>query len=376
MKITCLITLVLVLAASFAVAEEVAFDKNELSVISTFGPWPLSVENDPSNKASGQAIAIALGKQLFKDRRFSEGQKLACRDCHQPEFQFADNLPLNRGMQPLNRHTPSLINIRWSNWFGWSGSGDSLWMQSLRPITTPAEMNMSVASVAEIIRRSGEILQPFNQIFGPIPADIDEDQVLFVRLGKVLAAYQETLMSNKSDFDLFRETLLAKGNSKIFSYPKSAQRGLKIFIGKGNCHLCHLGPLLTNGEFADVGISQFIAVGKVDKGRYEGIQQLLESPYNLLGGYNDNPTAQKAVRTKHIRLNHRNFGEFKIPSLRNVAQTAPYMHNGSLKTLEDVVAHYSELDIDRLHQDGEKILRPLNLSGSEKADLVSFLKTL
>lgn len=357
-------------------AEDIAFDVDERALISAFGPWPLPSKNDPSNKASGQVIAIELGKKLFEDRRFSEGQKLACRDCHQPEFQFADSLALNRGMQPLHRHTPSLLNVRWNNWFGWAGSGDSLWMQSLRPIVTSSEMNMGIRSAANIISNDAKILALFDQIFEPLSANIDQDQALFVRLGKTLAAYQETLTTEKSQFDLYRDALVANDLPTISTYPKSAVRGLKLFIGKGNCHLCHFGPLFTNGEFADIGISQFIAVGEVDKGRYEGIQQLLESPYNQLGPYNDDPTAKTALRTKYVSLQHRNFGEFKIPSLRNIGNTAPYMHAGSLTTLEDVVEHYSELDIDRLHQDGEKILRPLKLNGSEKADLVAFLKTL
>jgi cytochrome c peroxidase len=205
--------------------------------------------------------------------------------------------------------------------------------------------------------------------------DQNSEQIL-VLIGKLLAAYQETLITPRSPFDEFRDAVLARDNVAAATYPKAAIRGFRLFAGKGACTLCHLGPLFTSGEFGDIGITQFIGVGAVDQGRYTGIQSLLASPFNLLGAYNDDPQAASGIRSRHVKLQHRNFGEFRIPSLRNVSQTAPYMHNGSVATLEEVVDFYSELDEERLHTDGEKILRPLNLNAAEKADLVAFLKTL
>jgi cytochrome c peroxidase len=158
-------------------------------------------------------------------------------------------------------------------------------------------------------------------------------------------------------------------------YPESAQRGLKIFIGRGRCNLCHLGPGFSNGEFADVGIGYFTPAG-VDPGRYRGIRQLRKNPFNLSGRYNDGDAGDNAVSSRQVRLTHRNWGEFKIPGLRAVAMTPPYMHNGSLPDLHAVVNHYSNLDEERLHTDGENILRPLNLNASEVDDLVSFLRSL
>ena len=116
--------------------------------------------------------------------------------------------------------------------------------------------------------------------------------------------------------------------------------------------------------------------GRVDPGRHDGIRKLEASRYNLLGPFNDDPARATATSTRHVALEHRNFGEFRVPSLRNVAKTAPYMHNGSLATLREVVRHYSEIDEDRLHVDGERILRPLNLSASEIDDVVAFLESL
>jgi cytochrome c peroxidase len=218
----------------------------------------------------------------------------------------------------------------------------------------------------------------YQQAFGaPPPAS---DETLFVDLGKALAAFQETLVSGRSAFDDFRDALERGDRAAQARYPLAAQRGLRIFVGKGACNACHLGPNFTNGEFHDIGIRFFVAGGGVDPGRHDGIKRLRASPFNLLGRHNDERPAGEpgasAVKTRHVALEHRNFGEFKVPSLRDAARTAPYMHDGSLATLADVVRHYSELDLDRLHADGESLLRPLKLSATESADLVAFLESL
>ena len=156
----------------------------------------------------------------------------------------------------------------------------------------------------------------------------------------------------------------------------SAQRGLAIFVGSGNCTACHGGPLFTNGEFHDVGIPFFAEPGRVDPGRHGGIARLKTSPYNLLGTYNDDTLRGTATSTRYVALDHRNYGEFKVPSLRGVARTAPYMHDGSLATLREVVRHYSNIDLDRLHADGEQILKPLGLDKYDVDALVAFLETI
>jgi cytochrome c peroxidase len=203
-----------------------------------------------------------------------------------------------------------------------------------------------------------------------VPGD---DETVLVDVGKALAAFQETLVSARTPFDDFRDAL---ENGKPSAYPEAAKRGLRIFVGKGNCSVCHVGPHFTNGEFADIGVKFFVAPGMVDGGRHAGIRKLKASALNLLGRYSDDPVRSTAVGTRHVELQHRNFGEFRVPGLRSVALTAPYMHDGSLASLRDVVKHYSEFDEDRVHADGEKILRPLRLTESEIRDLVKFLETL
>ena len=120
----------------------------------------------------------------------------------------------------------------------------------------------------------------------------------------------------------------------------------------------------------------FIEPGRVDPGRHGGIRKLHQSPYTLLGRFNDDAQRSTAAKTRYVLLRQSNFGEFRVPGLRNVALTAPYMHAGSLETLADVVRHYSTIDEERLHAGGELILRRLDLSAREQVDLVAFLETL
>ncbi|HSA90029.1 MAG TPA: cytochrome c peroxidase [Burkholderiales bacterium] len=346
------------------------FSEEEKRRILSHGPWPPKAGPDPSNRVSGKREAIAFGEKLFFEPRLSGPGSVLCATCHVPFRAFQDGRPRGFGLQQVDRNTPSVINARFYRWYGWDGAHDSLWAQSVRPLLDAREMKASANHVAAVVRRlfPGEYERAFGSA---IPAD---DEAVLVDVGKALAAFQETLVSARTPFDEFRDAL-AKG-APASSYPVEAQRGLKIFIGKGNCSVCHLGPHFTNGEFADIGVKFFAAPGRVDGGRHAGIRKLKESPLNLLGRYNDDPARATAIGTRHVELQHRNFGEFRVPGLRNVALTAPYMHNGSLASLRDVVKHYSELNEERLHADGEKILRPLKLTESEIDDLVRFLESL
>ena len=349
------------------------FTEAEARAILRHGPWPAPWSPDPSNRVSGKAEAIELGERLFFDPRLSPSGKVLCATCHVPYRSWQDGRARAFGLAETDRNTQSLLDARYLRWFGWDGAGDSLWAQSVRPILEPREMGGSAAQVAALVRGDAELACRYDKVFGtPPPAS---DEAVLAGVGKALAAFQETLLSGRTPFDEFRDALERGDRAAAARYPAAAQRGLRIFIGRGNCGACHVGPVFTNSEFHDTGVPFFVK-GGVDPGRHGGIRKLDANPLNLLGAHNDDGSGKSAIKTRQVALEHRNFGEFKVPSLRNVAQTAPYMHNGSLATLEHVVRHYSEINPDRLHSDGEAILKPLRLSTAESADLVAFLESL
>jgi cytochrome c peroxidase len=366
------------LTASLGTAQEpesapVVFTDAETRRILSHGPWPPPWSPDPSNRLSGRPEAIDLGERLFFDPRLSAGQGVSCATCHRPRRRWTDGRPRATGLAEVDRNTQALANVRWQRWFGWDGAGDSLWAQSIRPILDPREMGGSARQVAALVRNDPDLRRGWERAQSSAPGA--DDEAILVGVAKALAAFQETLVTGRTPFDAFRDALARGDRAEAARYPAAAQRGLRLFVGRGACHLCHLGPAFSSGEFQDVGVPFFAAPGRVDPGRYEGVKRLRANPYNLLGPHSDD-AARVALATRHVRLEHRNWGEFKVPSLRDVAFTAPYMHNGSLATLRDVVRHYSELDERRLHAHGERILRPLRLSPEETDDLVAFLETL
>jgi cytochrome c peroxidase len=343
----------------------------EVDAISTHGPWPLPPPRDPSNRVSGNPEAIAFGRALFDEPRLSAiGQ--ACGDCHQAGRDWRDGRARAVGAVELDRRTPSLWNVGYQHWFGWDGAADSLWMQNIRPIIDPKEMGNNPAAVARLLRDDKVLACGYERAFGDKPGA--DNEKLLVDAAKAMAAFQETLVTPRTPFDDFRDALVVGDRTAAQRYPMSAQRGLKVFL-RGNCAACHFGPLFTNGEFGDTGIPFFVRPGEVDSGRHGGIVRLSGSPFNRLGRYSDDQGAS-ATRTRHVEAQHRNFGEFRVPALRQVGRTGPYMHDGSLATLEDVVKHYSTVSPDRLHSDGVPLVRPLGLTPQESADLVTFLRTL
>ncbi|TXR54192.1 cytochrome-c peroxidase [Reinekea thalattae] len=375
---TALASTLMFYSASISAAEAIVFSEQELSVISSFGPWPPKFESDSSNRVSGNSLAREFGRTLFFDTLLSKNNDLACASCHQADKYFTDGLALAQGAVELERNTQSLMNIAGNRWFGWGGESDSLWSHSIRPLTSEQEMASSADIVKERILNNTDYRQLYSDIFKTAPNDDDSDTVM-INVSKALAAYQETLISPRTQFDQFRDAVVVNNQTAMARYPEPAKRGLKLFINEGNCQLCHLGANFSSKEFADAAVPYFTRNG-VDSGRYQGIKTVMDSPYNLLSQYND--AAEKAdiesntLSIGHVQLQHKNWGEFKIPSLRGALYTAPYMHNGSLKSLQEVVQHYSNIDEERLHSDGVNILRPLNLTEQQANDLLLFLQTL
>lgn len=337
----------------------------QIESIVRHGPWPPPFVADPGNRVSGNALAVELGRQLFFDPRMSPIGYIACVSCHQPDRAFADLKPRGHGLADLERNTIALTNLRLQRFYDWGGSSDSLWMASLRPIIDEREFNGSPASVARLFRRDEDLALCYQRVFGSAPVG-DEERIL-VNVGKALAAYQETLVTGRTPFDDYRDAL-ARGDAVAAArYPAVARRGLLLFVGRAGCATCHRGPLFSDGDFHATGAPPPVAPARTDTGRAEGAQTLLASRFNLLGIYNDDASRANTAAIRGARDDAQRIGQFRTPSLRNVAVSAPYMHNGRLESLTEVISQHA------------KATRPQpvrTLNRTEIAALVAFLSTL
>lgn len=371
----------------------VEFSQQEIAAISAQGPWQDSVPPDPGNELSGLAWAEGLGENLFFDAKLSVNGSVSCATCHQPELGFADDQPLAIGLKQGVRNTQGLLDVGMHRWFGWGGGTDSLWAASIRPLLDANEMGNNVASLANKLRADKQVMLAIqkNLLADETIADLDKlslteiaaiaeasdtelsDAHIVAFSAKTIGAYMRTIRSSPTVFDRFREALINKDLKAQQAYSESAKRGLKIFIGEANCRVCHFGPNFSNGEFHDTGRPFFTDVGQVDSGRYAGIQRVRADQFNLQGKYSD---ASDTLKTSSVKLGQVNWGQWRTPSLRNLKLTAPYMHDGSLATLRDVVDAYADIDVERLHTKGESILKPLNLDDGQRNDLVNFLQSL
>ena len=265
---------------------------------------------------------IALGRDLFNDTKLSGDGTRSCATCHQPDKAFQDSVAGFAGLRgrPLDRNTPGLINIGFARHLFVDGRAASLEEQALGPVTNPDEMGRAPGHAVDLIRADTTYRARFAAVFG---APVSEATV-----SKALAAYQRTLVSGVAPFDRW-----AAGDTRAIS--PTAARGFAVFSGKGNCLSCHGGANFADDKFHDVGL----------------------------------PTADpgRGAITRRARDAH----AFRTPSLREIGRTAPYMHNGSLPTLAAVVNHYSD-DVTRRANTPKSV----QLSPSEKSDLVAFLGTL
>ena len=370
-------------------ALSVEYTDAERAVIIGHGPWPPPWSGDASNRVSRSPAAIRFGRLLFFDPQLSATGQISCAFCHQPDRNWTDGRKLGAALAEVDRNTPTIADVRFNRWFSWDGSNDSLWSQSIRPLLDAREMGMTEKRIADLVRSNPGLSCHYQRVFGAAPG-ADNERVL-IDIGKALAAFQETLVAGRAPFDDFRDAL-ARGDRKAQArYPVAAQRGAKIFAGRGNCSLCHFGPNFSHGEFHEIGIPIQRKSGGVDWGRYQGIKMLRASRFNLLSAYNDDRQRADGISTRHVQLADQTFEQFRVPGLRNVARTAPYMHNGHFATLPEVVRHYSQIDNTQLHlahvylggMDGlnvspptDTLLQPLKLSTPEIADVVAFLETL
>ena len=350
---------------------------------------------DPSNAVADEPGAVALGHRLFFDPRFSANGKVACATCHLPDRYFTDGLAVSIGIGPVQRNAMTLVGAAYSPWLFWDGRKDSLWAQATGPLEHPLEHGSNRLQIAHLLSSDRAYRQGYEALFGPLPlrpperlpadselasgtasSDIEledvELEMILANVGKALAAYQRILRPGPSRFDRYAATLASPGREESDSAFSEAERlGLRLFIGKAQCTNCHNGPLLTNNAFHNTG--SLSAPGQLpSRGRIEGVLGLVADPFNCLGAFNDDPQ-YACAELRFMKMGDELLGAHRTPSLRSVSRTSPYMHAGQLDTLEDVVAQYN---VARDAMIGHNEAEPLDLTGTEKAALVAFLRTL
>ena len=273
---------------------------------------------------------VALGERLFHEKRLSRDRSIACADCHQPDRAFTDGRAKAVGVYGRQgpRSVPTLVNRAWGESFFWDGRIATLEEQVVQPILAETEMDLTLGEAVERLNEKRRYRRGFQKTFARDPNPDD--------LARALAAYVRTILSGDSPFDRY-----LFGEHDALSEQQLA--GLKIFRGKANCTFCHSGPTFSDEEFHNTGVAWRDGEW-LDDGRFLVTQDA------------------------------RDRGKFKTPTLREVARTAPYMHDGSLATLEDVVDFYS--DGARPNPSLDPEVRRLDLSSEEKAQLVAFLHTL
>ena len=269
----------------------------------------------------------ALGKKLYFDTRLSVTSAQSCASCHSPSFGWGDGLPVGvgHGMAKLGRRSPSIVNAAWGEIFMWDGRLATLEEQALGPIQAAGEMNMPLDQLMVRLASIPEYKPQFDAAF-------PKDGMTPKTLAAAIATYERTVVSERAPFDAWIE-----GNEKAI--PEEAKRGFELFNGKAVCSSCHEGWNFTNDSFHDIGLPS------KDIGRVEFMPGV--------------------VKMKHA---------FKTPGLREISRRGPYMHNGSLATLESVIEHYDQGGVERPSR--SDLMKPLGLTAQEKTDLVAFLTTL
>jgi cytochrome c peroxidase len=273
---------------------------------------------------------IALGERLFFDRALSSDGSIACASCHRPEHAFSDTSAVSTGVGARRgrRNSPTLLNRGYGRSLFWDGRVVSLEEQVLHPIQDSLEMDLPLQELVNRLRDDQFYRAEFRRVF--------QDGVTSGNVARALASYLRTLRSGGAPIDRYRH-----GDSTALS--AAAQRGLTLFLGRASCAACHAGPNFTDEQFHNTGVA-WRRGSPTDSGR--------------------------AAVTRAAQ----DVGAFKTPTLRDVACTAPYMHDGSLRTLDDVIDFYDRGGHANANLDGE--IQPLRLDAEEKRSLVVLLSAL
>ena len=354
--------------------------EDELDELNTLHTPSARPEVDPTNKWGDDPVAAALGQRLFEDRGLSRCGTVSCRSCHAGDGYTVETATAEGcGGQRTERNPPSLLNAGYNRWFMWDGRADRLWSQAILPLTNPVEMDSDAVVVRARLVAEPDYTATYTQLFGTAPADEQDGDRLLANVGKVLAAYQRTLNRTDAPFDAdVRRFLQAVQAGTAEQDP--AYLGLKTFVRKGQCVVCHKGRALTDDKFHNVGLKD---AGAGKRGQADAVEGLLSWTFHAAGIYRDAPAGTDAARLPALNTQAQSkpqevVGAFRTPTLRNVALSAPYMHTGAEKSLEDVVDFYNEggdADGSFVGVRTETIVK-LDLSSEEKQALVALLKSM
>jgi cytochrome c peroxidase len=336
------------------------FFYNQSSANDLLGLPPLPVPDDNPQSAE----KIELGRLLFNDMRLSADGTINCASCHHPDKAFTDGLPVARGIrnQVGTRNAPTVVNSAFHNSFFHDGRASTLEEQALGPFLNPIEHGLENGNdILKLVKQDTGYVKKFKQVFGVSNTEINIEHV-----AKAIASFERTIINGNSLFDQY----FYARNRQVLS--ESAARGSRIFKRKGNCSNCHeinwKNTLFTDHNFYNIGVG-FSRVepvlnkllSRMRKGVHLDVINLTEKQRSELGRFNV---------TKVIA----DIGKFKTPTLRNIDLTAPYMHDGSIASLEEVIEYYDKGGDENRFKDSA--IFPLHLTQQEKKDLVAFLRSL
>jgi len=295
---------------------------------------------DPSNAVADNPVAAQFGRQLFFDTRLSANGGISCATCHQLERRFTDGLQKAQAIGTTARHTPSIVGTAYSPWQFWDGRRDSQWAQALAPLEDANEHATDRNQVVSLIAEDPEYRSTYESLFGALPdlagAEVAVLNAAFANIGKSIAAFERTIMPTTSRFDRYVRAVVDDDVGQQQQLLSDDEvRGLQLFISEASCTQCHNGPLFTNHEFHNTGVISFPG-------------DIPDTGIELIGA-------------------------FKTPSLRNLENTAPFMHKGQLATLADVLEHYNDAPDAMI---GHNEAEPLGLNERELRQIEAFLATL
>lgn len=385
------------------------FSDEEVSRILSLSPeGGAELPEVPSNAHADDEAAATLGQFLFFDTRLSADGSVACASCHVPDQGFGDAQQLAVGIGQVGRHAPTVINAAYSRWQFWDGRVDTLWSQALQPFEADLEHGTNRMRIVRLLTEDDDYSSAYEEVFGPLPDVSDTDRFpadarpiadgdghpehdawmdmaaddrlavneVYANIGKAIEAYERRVVSLNSPFDRFVEGLREQDESKLDAIDETAKRGLKLFLGEAQCDLCHAGPMLSNFEFHNLGLDPRDWMPEGDLGRFDGAERYPSDPFNAVGPFSDAPD-QDHPQLEFLRSGEfRQEGAFKTPTLRNVAQTAPYMHGGHFETLEEVINFYADLQEDAEVGRRDALVQPFKVSSEQTDDLVAFMEAL